>query len=129
MYPMYFNVSIVYLYIFENIWMYFNKFIVYFNVFFNLKIGILPSHFSWQCFYHAHLPIHLFFTIHTDSLPNMLYHYPLFSNSHWSVLTFIQFIKVLHSSSYPSCLYIIPTFYVFTNCMETSKAQVGCLNH
>jgi hypothetical protein len=49
---------------------------MYLNVFTYSMIGIAPSDF------HAYLLIHLFFTIHNDSLSNMLYHYPLFSHFH-----------------------------------------------
>jgi hypothetical protein len=116
--------------IFDCIWMYFECIysvfqciLVYFNVFESIWVSsnifkCIYQHCNWNItitillyyFCHAHPPIYLFFTIHNDSLPNKLYHYILFSHFHWSVPSLIQSMKILHTNSYFSHLYITPHF-------------------
>jgi hypothetical protein len=93
------------------------------KLFIDIIIGISPSHSHYNVF-PTHPPTHLLFTIR--NLPNMLYHYILFSNFHWSIPTFIQFMKTLHTNFYFSHLYITPhsTFHVVTACAEHSETQV-----
>jgi hypothetical protein len=113
----------------------YSEFIIYFNVFqcismylnvFNyIIIEISLSHFHYNDLaMNTHLHI-FFFTIYNDSLSEMLYHYTLFSRSHWFIPTFIQSLKILHTSYYFSPLYIIPQsiFHVVIGCVEHSGAQ------
>jgi hypothetical protein len=101
------NVFSVYLYVFECtfsififeciysiIIMYFNVFIIYsnafiicfnelqcismcLNVFIDIVIGILPSHSHCNNFA-MHTYLHILFTLHNVSFPNMLYYYIIF---------------------------------------------------
>jgi hypothetical protein len=112
----YFNVFIVCLNVFQYISMYLKVFqynSMYLNIFTDNIIGISLSHSIYNIF-PTRPPTHLFFTIHNDSLPNMLYHYTLLSGSHWSVPTFIQSIQTLHTNFYFSHPYITPhsTFHI-----------------
>jgi hypothetical protein len=49
---------------------------MYFYVFSDIVIGILPSHSPYNIST-IRTPYIFVFTIHNDSLPDMLYHYPL----------------------------------------------------
>jgi hypothetical protein len=116
---MYSNVLVVYLW---YILMYFNFISMYLSVCTIIVIRISPSYSHYNAFtIHTYLYICLF-TIHNNSFLNMLYHYTLFSCSHWSVPTFIQSVKILHTNSYFSHLYITPhsTFHDVTSCTEHS---------
>jgi hypothetical protein len=77
-----------------------------------------------------HLHTYLLVTVHNDYLSNILYHYTLFSHSHWFVSTFIQSIKKLRINLYFSHLYNTPhyTFHVVIGCAEHSRAQVFFLD-
>jgi hypothetical protein len=105
---------------------YFYVFTIYFNVFTNIVVGIWPSHFHYNVSTMCSHLYNFLFPIHNDFLPNMLYHYPILSHSHWSILTFTKFMKILHTNFYSSHLYIIQqfTFHVATSCAEHNRAQI-----
>jgi hypothetical protein len=101
----------------QCIWMHLNVSMMYFNVpqwkfcIFECIYRILQcihsilqhiyGHYNWHFsitfslwhFCYIHPPTHSLFTIHNYSFSNILY--LLFSHSHWSILTFIQFIEVV----------------------------------
>jgi hypothetical protein len=105
---------------------YFYVFTIYFNVFTNIVDGILPSYFQYNVSTMCSHLYNFFICIQNDFLPNTLYYYPIFSHSHWSILTFTEFIKILHTNFYSSHLYIIQQFtsHVSTSCAEHSRAQI-----
>ena len=126
----------------QCIWMHLDVFIVYFIVFvvhFNVfqciysifqHIWKYLSIFECTWMHLRCIPMCLnvfnllyiyFFTIHNDSLPNMLCNYLLFIYSYWSVPTFIHenlAYQLLLSTSIHH-----PTFHVVIDCAKHSKVK------
>jgi hypothetical protein len=106
---------------------------MYFNVF-----ECIYQHYNWSftitfslySFCHAHPPTHFFFTLHNDSLSNILYHYTLlfpFPLIHFSFHTIYE--KITYQSSFFTFIHH-PTFHIPCHCWlrEAKQSPSFCFN-
>jgi hypothetical protein len=128
----YFNLFIIYLNAFIVCFNVFHCISMCLNVFIYIIIGILSSHSHCNVFtMHTHL--HIFFSLYTMTPFRTCFTTALFFfHSHWSVPTFIQFMKKLHINSYFMSIHH-PTFHVlhstFHILRSTFHVVSGCAKH